>query len=92
MSKQREPPKLRAGGTVAHADLHATALHLFNEWGGSQSQLAREIGKSQASVSSALKDPNGDSPERDTRYDAMRVRIIEHLSGYTLSPFFRVTK
>ena len=92
MSKQREPPKLRANGTVDPADLHALALHHFEEWGGSQTQLAREIGKSQASVSAALKDPNGGSPDRETRYDAMRVRIVEHLTGYSLTPFYRVTK
>ena len=87
-----DTPALRSGGTVAPSDLHALAVHHFEASGLSQRTLAEEIGKSQASVSSALKDPNGDSADRQKRYDSMRLRIIEHLTGYTLTPFYRVSK
>ena len=92
MSQDRDPPALRSGGTVDPAALHALAAHAFEDSGLSQHALAKELGKSQASVSAALKDPNGDSADRQKRYDAMRIRIIEHLTGYTLSPFYRVSK
>ncbi len=92
MSQDRDPPALRSGGTVNPADLHALASAAFEDSGLSQRALADEIGKAQPSVSAALKDPNGDSADRQKRYDAMRIRIIEHLTGYTLTPFYRVTK
>ena len=87
MSTPREPPKIRTGTTIDRDDLAATALALFKAEGMSQRELADAIGKSQPSVSAALADKNN-----GTRYEQMRVLIIEHLSGYSLRPLYRAEK
>lgn len=84
--KPDAPPKLRHGALIPADALAALAKASGEACGKSQTELGKELGKSQTAVWSAM-----NQPERS--YTELRAQIVEHCTDYTLEgPFYRVVR